>query len=133
MSAGPRTSAISCRPAASRRSARRASLSPTSMPPTNGPMSPPSRRSIACTATPPGASSVGLERDTVPIMMQLKRPAAWLVVAAAAILLMLPSLVLGVLHGHDTPQAFKWASQFAEQFRAGILYPRWLPDSFDGG
>jgi hypothetical protein len=66
-------------------------------------------------------------------MMQLKRPAVWLVIATAAVVLMLPSLVLGILHGHDTPQAFKWASQFAEQFRAGILYPRWLPDSFDGG
>src|SRR5690349_15213713 len=69
----------------------------------------------------------------VPIMMQLKRSAAWLVIATAAAALMLPSLVLGVLHGHDTPQAFKWAAQFDEQFRAGILYPRWLPDSFDGG
>src|SRR5437660_1076123 len=25
-----------------------------------------------------------------------------------------------------------WAAQFAEQFRAGIVYPRWLSDSFDG-
>jgi uncharacterized membrane protein len=66
-------------------------------------------------------------------MMPLKRPAVWLVITAAAVLLMLPSLVLGVLHGHDTPQAFKWAAQFAEQFRAGILYPRWLAESFDGG
>lgn len=66
-------------------------------------------------------------------MMQLKRPAAWLVIATAAVPLMLPSLVLGVLHGHDTPQTLKWASQFAEQFRAGVLYPRWLPESFDGG
>jgi hypothetical protein len=66
-------------------------------------------------------------------MMLSKRPAVLLAIAAAAILLMLPSLVLGVLHGHDTPQTFKWAAQFAEQFRAGILYPRWLPDSFDGG
>jgi len=24
-----------------------------------------------------------------------------------------------------------WAAQFADQFRAGILYPRWLPDSFE--
>ncbi len=66
-------------------------------------------------------------------MMLLKRPAVLLAIAAAAILLMLPSLVLGVLVGHDTPQTLQWASQFAEQFRAGILYPRWLPESFDGG
>lgn len=66
-------------------------------------------------------------------MMQLQRPAAWLVIATAAVPLMLPSLVLGVLHGHDTPQTPKWASQVAEQFRAGVLYPRWLPESFDGG
>jgi hypothetical protein len=66
-------------------------------------------------------------------MMLSKRPAVLLAIATAAMLLMLPSLLLGVLVGHDTPQTFHWASQFAEQFRAGILYPRWLPDSFDGG
>lgn len=47
-------------------------------------------------------------------------------------LLLLPSLVLGTLISHSSPQNLTWASQFAEQIRAGILYPRWMPDSFDG-
>ncbi|WP_170303765.1 hypothetical protein [Reyranella soli] len=50
----------------------------------------------------------------------------------AAALLLLPTLVLGTLISHSSPQNLTWASQFAEQVRAGILYPRWMPDSFDG-
>jgi len=60
----------------------------------------------------------------------LRHPA--LVLAAAAILLLSPTLVLGTLISHSSPQNLTWASQFADQFRAGILYPRWMPDSFDG-
>jgi hypothetical protein len=60
----------------------------------------------------------------------LRRPA--LVLAAAAVLLLSPTLVLGTLISHSSPQNLTWASQFAEQVRAGILYPRWMPDSFDG-
>jgi hypothetical protein len=52
--------------------------------------------------------------------------------ALAATLLLAPSLVLGTLPSHSSPQNLTWATQFADQFRAGILYPRWLPDSFDG-
>jgi len=55
-----------------------------------------------------------------------------LVLLAAAILLMAPSLVMGTLHGHDAPHTLKWGSEFEQQFRAGILYPRWLSGSFDG-
>ena len=47
-------------------------------------------------------------------------------------LLLAPSLVLGTLISHSSPQNLTWAGQFAEQFRAGILYPRWMPQSFDG-
>ncbi len=54
------------------------------------------------------------------------------VLAAASVLLLLPTLVLGTLISHSSPQNLTWASQFAEQFRAGILYPRWMPESFDG-
>lgn len=50
---------------------------------------------------------------------------------AAAVLLLLPSLVVGTLISHSSPQNLTWAEQFADQFRAGVLYPRWLPDSFD--
>ncbi len=55
-----------------------------------------------------------------------------LILAAAAVLLLAPSLVLGTLITHSSPQNLTWAAQFSEQFRAGILYPRWMPLSFDG-
>ena len=54
-----------------------------------------------------------------------------LVLLVAAALLLLPSLVVGNLISHSSPQNLTWAEQFADQFRAGVLYPRWLPDSFD--
>jgi hypothetical protein len=54
------------------------------------------------------------------------------VLAAAAALLLSPSLILGTLISHSSPQNLTWASQFAEQVRAGVLYPRWMPESFDG-
>jgi hypothetical protein len=56
---------------------------------------------------------------------------AALLLAAAAVLL-LPSLLLGTMISHSSPQNLTWAAQFAEQFRAGVLYPRWMSDSFDG-
>ena len=55
-----------------------------------------------------------------------------LVLLAVAALLLAPSLVLGTLISHSSPQNLTWGSQFADQIRAGIIYPRWLPDSFDG-
>ncbi|MFI5000491.1 MAG: hypothetical protein ACHQK9_11490 [Reyranellales bacterium] len=51
--------------------------------------------------------------------------------ALAAALLLAPSLVLGTLNSHSSPQNLTWAAQFTDQFRAGVVYPRWLPDSFD--
>jgi hypothetical protein len=33
---------------------------------------------------------------------------------------------------HSSPHNLIWAEQFAEQFRSGTPYPRWMPDSFDG-
>ena len=62
--------------------------------------------------------------------MALRHPV--LVLAVAAALLLSPSLVLGTLISHSSPQNLTWASQFSEQFRAGVLYPRWMADSFDG-
>ena len=50
----------------------------------------------------------------------------------AAIALLGPSLWLGTLPSNNSPQNVIWASQFSEQIRAGIMYPRWLPQSFDG-
>lgn len=55
-----------------------------------------------------------------------------LVLLIVAVLLLSPSLVLGNLLSHSSPQNVTWAVQFSDQFRIGILYPRWLPDSFDG-
>jgi hypothetical protein len=60
----------------------------------------------------------------------LVRPTAVLLITA--VLLLAPSLVLGNLISHSSPQNLTWATQFADQFRAGVVYPRWLPDSFDG-
>ena len=54
-----------------------------------------------------------------------------LVLMAAALLLLAPSLVMGTLISHDSARNLSWAAQFADQFRAGVLYPRWLPDSFE--
>jgi hypothetical protein len=55
-----------------------------------------------------------------------------LVLLIAAAVLLAPSLVLGNLLSHSSPHNVTWAAQFSDQFRAGIVYPRWLPDSFDG-
>ncbi|HTB36389.1 MAG TPA: hypothetical protein VK777_04880, partial [Reyranella sp.] len=48
-----------------------------------------------------------------------------------AILLFAPSLVIGTLTSHDSWLIGSWATQFSSLFRAGVLYPRWLPQSFD--
>ena len=61
--------------------------------------------------------------------MALRHPA--LVVVAVAILLLAPSLVIGTLTTHDSWLTGSWATQFSSLFRAGVLYPRWLPQSFD--
>jgi hypothetical protein len=58
------------------------------------------------------------------------RPA--LILLAVAALLLAPSLVVGTMISHSSPQNLTWAEQFADQFRDGVLYPRWLPQSFDG-
>ena len=55
-----------------------------------------------------------------------------LVFGLVAIALLAPSLILGAMVSHSSPQNLTWAAQFSEQFRSGILYPRWMPDSFDG-
>jgi hypothetical protein len=53
------------------------------------------------------------------------------VVVAVAILLLAPSLVIGTLITHDSWLIASWGTQFSSLFRAGVLYPRWLPQSFD--
>jgi hypothetical protein len=52
-------------------------------------------------------------------------------IAAAAVALWAPSLFVrevGDSFGYD----LNWSAQFSAAFRAGDLYPRWTPDSFDG-
>jgi hypothetical protein len=58
------------------------------------------------------------------------RPA--LILALVAVLLLAPSLLLGTMLSHSSPHNLTWAEQFSEQFRDFILYPRWMPDSFEG-
>ncbi|MBX9946752.1 MAG: hypothetical protein K2Y40_21935 [Reyranella sp.] len=55
-----------------------------------------------------------------------------LVLLAVATVLLAPSLIFGNLISHSSPHNLTWAAQFADQFRAGILYPRVMSDSFDG-
>jgi hypothetical protein len=55
-----------------------------------------------------------------------------LTLALAAVALMLPSLIWGTLPSHSSLHNLTWAAQFSDQVLSGILYPRWLPDSFDG-
>ena len=55
-----------------------------------------------------------------------------LTLALAAVALMLPSLVWGTLPSHSSLHNLTWAAQFSDQVLHGILYPRWLPDSFGG-
>lgn len=58
------------------------------------------------------------------------RPA--LAIVLTAVVLTAPSFLLGTMPSHSAPQNLLWAEQFAAQVRAGILYPRWMPESFDG-
>jgi hypothetical protein len=52
--------------------------------------------------------------------------------ALAAVILMAPSLIWGTLPSHSSMFNLTWAAQFSDQVSSGILYPRWLPGSFDG-
>ena len=62
--------------------------------------------------------------------MALRHPAIALLIAA--VLLMVPSLILGTLPSHSAAHNLAWAGQFADQFRASVFYPRWMADSFEG-
>ena len=66
------------------------------------------------------------------IQRVIQRLPAGLTTALFAALLLAPNLVLGTLPSHSSPHNHTWATQFADQFRTGILYPRWMPESFDG-
>jgi uncharacterized membrane protein len=55
-----------------------------------------------------------------------------LVLPLIAVLLLAPSLLPGTMDNQNSPFNLTWAEQFSEQFRAFVLYPRWLPESFLG-
>jgi hypothetical protein len=59
----------------------------------------------------------------------LRRPR--LVLLVATLVLMAPTLVVGTTLSHSSQFNLMWAQQFAEQIQAGVLYPRWLPQSFE--
>ena len=52
--------------------------------------------------------------------------------AAVALLVSLPSLLFGPAATHSYLYNYIWGSQFGEAMASGNLYPRWLPDSFEG-
>lgn len=52
--------------------------------------------------------------------------------ALIALLVSLPSLVFGPGATHSHLYNYVWTSQFGAAMQAGDLYPRWLPDSFEG-
>ena len=61
----------------------------------------------------------------------MKTAAPLAVIAAAAVLVWAPTLVIaapGDLFSYD----LNWAAQFGALVRAGDPYPRWLPGSFGG-
>ena len=50
----------------------------------------------------------------------------------AAILVLVVSAIIYPIVGHDNIVHLQWLSQFPKLFADGILYPRWLPDSYLG-
>lgn len=54
----------------------------------------------------------------------------WLILVTAVV--MAPNLIFGQGYTHSGTYNYIWTSQFSEAIRAGTLYPRWLPHSFEG-
>ncbi|WP_232307450.1 integral membrane-like protein [Sphingobium chungbukense] len=52
--------------------------------------------------------------------------------ALMATLLLLPTFLLGPGDSHSVTYNYVWTSQFGTEMAKGNLYPRWLPDSFEG-
>lgn len=49
-----------------------------------------------------------------------------------AVLILLPSFLLGPGDSHSVTYNYVWTSQFGTEMAKGNLYPRWLPGSFEG-
>ena len=56
----------------------------------------------------------------------------WLVISAAASLLMLPSLLGGLPAGHSQHFNLIWQSGFSAEMADGVLYPRWIGELWAG-
>ena len=56
----------------------------------------------------------------------------WLLICAAALLMMAPELFAGLGLSDSLRYNIVWTDQFTDLFRSGELYPRWLPRSWDG-
>lgn len=54
------------------------------------------------------------------------------VLALVAMIIMLPTFLLGPGDSHSVSYNYIWTSQFGTEMAKGNLYPRWLPDSFEG-
>ncbi|WP_242125489.1 integral membrane-like protein [Sphingobium sp. Sx8-8] len=52
--------------------------------------------------------------------------------ALVAAFLLLPTFLLGPGYSHSATYNYIWTSQFGTEMAKGDLYPRWLPDSFEG-
>jgi len=70
----------------------------------------------------PNAIRVGRFSTALPIMY----------VVAAAILIVVPILVLGIPHGADLINHYRFALPFYDSIHSGRWYPGWLADSNDG-
>jgi uncharacterized membrane protein len=55
-----------------------------------------------------------------------------LLIAGVALMAMLPELIVGLSISDSMRYNIVWTDQFTQLFRAGDLYPRWLPQSWDG-
>lgn len=56
----------------------------------------------------------------------------WLVISAAAVLLMLPSILDGLPVGHSQYNNLIWHSGFMAELADGVLYPRWIGNLWAG-
>ncbi len=71
------------------------------------------------------------ETGPAPMMTRMSLRDLGLLALVAALLL-LPSLLYGPGHSHSATYNYVWTSQFGTEMAKGNLYPRWLPDSFEG-
>ena len=57
---------------------------------------------------------------------------AILIIAGAALFLMSPALIMGAPAIDSATYTHVWTQQYASEMARGVVYPRWLPQSFEG-